>query len=99
MVMGEDADHEADLALDEQMNREFRAEMNAPTDMIHSSITLQRLMDANERRRMTLDDPGFCLVCGNEQAGTEPDARKYRCEACGARAVFGAEELLLRVLP
>jgi hypothetical protein len=56
-------------------------------------------MQANERRRMTLDDPGLCLACGNEQAGCEPDARKYRCEACGERAVYGAEELLLRVLP
>jgi hypothetical protein len=66
---------------------------------IHPSITLQRLMDADMRRRTTLDDPGLCVVCGNEQAGTEPDARRYRCEACGAQAVFGAEELLLRVLP
>ena len=66
---------------------------------VHPSITLERLMQANERRRMTLDDPGLCVACGNEQGNTEPDARKYRCEACGERAVYGAEELLLRVLP
>jgi len=38
---------------------------------------------------------GFCLKCGEEHSGVEPDARKYPCEACGARAVYGAEECLL----
>lgn len=38
---------------------------------------------------------GFCLACGSEQDGTEPDARKYTCHACGMRKVYGAEELLL----
>ena len=36
---------------------------------------------------------GFCLACGNEQEGVEPDACKYECEACGAMKVYGAEEL------
>lgn len=66
---------------------------------VHESITLERLMQANERRRMTLDDPGLCIACGNEQTGCEPDARKIQCEACSEHAVYGAEELLLRVLP
>jgi len=38
---------------------------------------------------------GFCTECGNEQDGCEPDARNYKCEACGSRSVFGAEELLI----
>jgi DNA-directed RNA polymerase subunit RPC12/RpoP len=38
---------------------------------------------------------GFCLECGAEAYWVEPDAREYECEACGARAVYGAEELLL----
>ncbi|NDG20010.1 MAG: hypothetical protein EB117_17345 [Betaproteobacteria bacterium] len=37
---------------------------------------------------------GFCLACGNEQRA-EPDARRYECHACGARKVFGAQELAL----
>jgi hypothetical protein len=41
------------------------------------------------------DSTGFCLACGAEQGGTEPDARNYTCEACGAAKVFGAEELLI----
>jgi Zn finger protein HypA/HybF involved in hydrogenase expression len=63
--------------------------------VIHPSITEGRIMDACERRMTTLDDPGFCLACGNEQGGCEPDARRYQCEACGEFQVYGAEELAL----
>jgi hypothetical protein len=65
----------------------------------HKSITERRIMEACERTRMTMDNPGLCLACGNEQTGCEPDARNYECEACGERQVFGAEELLLSILP
>lgn len=27
--------------------------------------------------------------------GVKPDARRYPCEACGAKQVYGAEELLI----
>jgi hypothetical protein len=42
-----------------------------------------------------LDNPGFCVACGEEAEGVEPDARRYPCEACGQRSVYGAEELLI----
>lgn len=38
---------------------------------------------------------GFCLICGEQADGVEPDACNYTCEACGAEQVFGAEELLI----
>ena len=38
---------------------------------------------------------GFCRNCGEEHWGTDPDARGYRCEECGAYAVYGVEEYLL----
>jgi hypothetical protein len=41
------------------------------------------------------DDTGFCLDCGNEQSGCEPDARNYECDDCGKRMVFGAAEILM----
>ncbi len=41
------------------------------------------------------EDMGFCLACGAEAYGVEPDARKYECEACGADKVYGAQEILL----
>lgn len=64
----------------------------------HQSITEARVIDACERRNTTLDCPGFCLICGNEAGGVEPDARKYECEACGAREVYGCEELLMELM-
>lgn len=38
---------------------------------------------------------GFCLACGEEAYGVEPDAREYECESCGERKVYGAAELLI----
>ena len=38
---------------------------------------------------------GYCTQCGDEASGVEPDARKYVCESCGERAVYGIEELLI----
>ena len=65
---------------------------------MHASITLERIEDAVRREMFTLDNPGLCLACGNEQGGCEPDARRYECEACGERQVFGAAEILLMVM-
>lgn len=63
----------------------------------HKSLTDAVIMDACERRRTSLDDPGFCLDCGAEVEGVEPDARNYECEACGELQVFGCEELLMEI--
>ncbi len=62
---------------------------------MHKSITPARVAEAVERRMTTLDNPGFCLVCGHENGGCEPDARDYECEACGEMAVMGADDLLM----
>ena len=62
---------------------------------IHASVTEARVVAAVERSMMDLDNPGFCVACGDEVDGVEPDARRYRCQACGQSAVFGAEELLM----
>lgn len=65
---------------------------------MHPSITAERVAAAVERHLTTLDDPGFCVECGAEAGGVEPDARRYRCEACGLPGVYGAEELLIRLV-
>ena len=41
------------------------------------------------------DNIGFCLACGAEVHGVEPDARRCECDACGEKKVYGAEELML----
>ena len=56
-------------------------------------ITIDRILEAVESG----DYMGFCLACGDEAYGVEPDARKYECESCGKPKVYGAEELLLMV--
>lgn len=58
-------------------------------------LTIAKIVDACERRNTTLDNPGFCLACGNEQEGCEPDARNYECESCGEKQVYGSDELLM----
>ncbi len=56
-------------------------------------LDLDRVMELVEEDSNT----GLCLACGAEHGGVEPDARRYPCEACGARRVYGAEELLLMI--
>jgi hypothetical protein len=62
---------------------------------VHPSITQERVMEAAERWQVSLDNPGFCIACGAEAEGCEPDASKYICEACEEPAVYGASELLI----
>lgn len=65
---------------------------------LHPRLTTEIIMEAAERGMITLDNPGFCIACGQEAEGVEPDARRYTCEACGEPAVYGAEELLMRLV-
>ena len=58
---------------------------------IHRSITPDRIETA-----ITEDaDLGFCIACGAEADGVEPDAREYECDECGEHKVYGAEELAI----
>ena len=54
------------------------------------------LLDEEAYRDLAENYGGFCVACRAEAYGVEPDARHYRCETCGANAVFGVEELLIR---
>jgi hypothetical protein len=64
---------------------------------LHPSITINRIEEAVERRMSSIDNPGFCIACGEDADGCEPDAREYECEACGENAVYGADELLMEI--
>ena len=65
---------------------------------IPPSITVERVMEAVKRRATSLDNPGFCLACGEESNKCEPDARRYLCAYCDQRKVYGAEELLMEMI-
>ena len=54
-------------------------------------ITVAQIMQAIEAD----DSLGFCIACGAQAEGVEPDAQGYECEECGAEKVYGAEELLI----
>lgn len=41
---------------------------------IHRSVTAARVIDAVRSRFTCLDDPGFCIRCGADAEGVEPDA-------------------------
>ena len=41
---------------------------------------------------------GWCTKCGAKAYGVDPDARKDECQKCQAKAVYGAEELVLMLV-
>lgn len=57
----------------------------------------QILRDAIIRAAQDDENIGFCVACGAEADGVEPDARAYECDICGAHKVYGAEHLLLSI--
>ena len=61
--------------------------MARPT--VHASITSETVTEGIEQ------DIGFCIRCGAETDGVEPDAHDRRCDECGELAVYGAEELVI----
>jgi hypothetical protein len=66
--------------------------------LVHQDVTAGRVTDAVLAARTSLGNPGFCICCGTEIEGVEPDARKYECEYCGFPGVYGAEELLIHLV-
>ena len=59
-------------------------------------IPLTDLMEAiEENNSAACTNWGFCLSCGSQQDGCEPDARRYKCDDCGNRSVYGSEEILM----
>ena len=64
---------------------------HVPHDHFTEEVDLDQVLDAVRRD----DHTGICTYCHAEQYGCEPDARKYKCEECGNRTVYGAEELLI----
>ena len=61
------------------------------TEPVKWKVTLEQVLEAIQQD----DCLGFCLACGEQAYNVEPDARRYVCEGCGKRQVYGAEELLI----
>lgn len=58
---------------------------------ITPKLTPEMIMAAIEED----SNSGFCINCGAETDGVEPDAEEYMCDACGGPFVYGAEQLLI----
>jgi ribosomal protein S27AE len=62
---------------------------------VHKDITLNRIMS----EMFGTESPGFCINCGEDAMNVEPDAERYECGICGDKTVYGAEQLLLMLVP
>ncbi len=58
-------------------------------------IDPDELLAAVREQMFGMGNPGFCISCGMQQEGCEPDAREYPCENCDDNQVYGAQELLI----
>ena len=58
------------------------------TQKIAEGVAEKALEALNQGADMT----GFCLSCGNQQDGVEPDAKGYKCDSCDKGQVMGAED-------
>lgn len=61
---------------------------------LHKSITQDRVVASVQLRMSSLENPGFCIICGEEAMSVDPDQRRGTCESCGLKGVYGDEELL-----
>ena len=61
-----------------------------------SKIDLDEVMEAVQED----DGAGFCVECGaRAEDFVEPDAERYECGECYQLGVYGAEQLLLMMVP
>ena len=60
-----------------------------------SDDTKDEILDSAMEACQADDNLGYCLACGDEAYGVEPDARRYTCESCEEPAVYGAEEIVM----
>jgi hypothetical protein len=59
------------------------------------NLDIEQVMEAVKESWSSCSNPGFCMACGAERGGCEPDAENYECWECGENMVFGAEQVLL----
>jgi hypothetical protein len=64
-----------------------------------AKAALKEAMEESVFEQHCADYDGLCLACGEwSMGGCEPDARRYLCECCDERAVYGAEECLFMIV-
>lgn len=61
---------------------------------LHPAITPVRIHHAAYKTLTTLNTIGFCVSCGEVAFDADAEARELICDVCGAKAVYGAEQLM-----
>lgn len=62
------------------------------------ALDIDALENATRESMFGTGNPGYCVACGEESDGCEPDAEGYHCENCGEYAVCGAESLFMTLV-
>lgn len=62
-------------------------ERNDQGKIIAKRFTVEQLQEADDEMA------GYCIACGAWRDGCEPDARKYECDQCELKMVYGAGEI------
>ena len=60
------------------------------------TYTLPHFTDEELGQIMLDDTMGWRIRCGADVYGVEPDAQRHECEACGEKAVYGMQEIVIR---
>ncbi len=63
--------------------------------LAQDNLDLDEVLAAAEDSMFGGGSAGFCVACGAEHDGCEPDAERYVCSDCEQHTVYGAEELLI----
>lgn len=77
--------------------RQLRPSTGEANMKIPPGLSGESLLNAVERQVFELENPGFCTDCGAEYDDCEPDTARRKCDECGEKAVFGAEEIMIRL--
>jgi len=58
-------------------------------------IKISKSLLEKARWAMNIDPyTGFCLACGDQADGVDPDAEEEECDNCGKQKVYGAEQII-----
>ena len=79
------------------MTRETHKQTMARVDEFIESFGIDQFLLVAQDSLTDMESLGYCLECFAEADGVEPDAERYKCEACGAFQVYGVEQIVLYI--
>lgn len=74
---------------------ELGASLRPTNDAIAKAKARELMIDMDDIIGAAEENIGFCLSCGADQYGCEPDTERRKCENCGDLQVYGAEQIVV----